>query len=446
MLLTLGLLCGCAPVTQTETGETTPGEQTEETEQTRERLTDYVEQGTALAAGEQVDGGVIPFAVGEYYALANLDGEPVTDAVYDHIKKKYLSEQDEVLWILRQGDRRTCVNENGKVLLETDSGTISVLDDQYLCWKKDDGTSMIYSLQGTQLAALDGQPKSCSDGVMVSQDDEGNWYLTDTSEWTTQETEKVRKIGTFCDRYACVRISKKVWGLMDANGSITRLTGIQWMDDVRGAYVLAKDRSGRYGILNTRGQTELEFEYSDGQPCSEDTPIYQLWDEEGECVVRNVKTRQSVRLPDIFDGQELTSWPNHYFSFTAEDGSVVLFDDLGTVVLEPDTELYLQKSDRMIACSADGYVVLDLAEGSRGKLQESRYLPSKGMAAQGDSYFTVQDEETGLQGICHSDGAQVLPAEYEWVRYAGNNLFAVRTDGLSGLVDSKGNWVLCLKE
>ncbi|MGN1015211.1 MAG: WG repeat-containing protein [Butyricicoccus sp.] len=449
MLLTLGLLCGCAPAAQTQTGETetaTPEEQTAVAEQTPKQLTDYVEEGTALEAGEQVEGGIVPFSVGERYALANGDGEPVTDTVYDHVKKKRLSGQKEILWILRQGDQRTCVDEEGTVLLVTESGTISVLDDQYLCWNKEDGTSEIYSLDGALLTELAGQPESCSDGVLVSCDEEGNWYLTDTSEWMTQQTETVRKIGTFCDNYASVRISKKTWGLMDSAGSVIRLSGIRWMDEVNGAYVLAKDRSGQYGILNTRGQTELAFEYSNAQSCSEEAPIYQLWDENGECVVRNVKTRQTVRLPDSFDGQELSIWPNHYFSFTAEDGSVVLFDDLGKEVFDPDTELYLQQDNRMIACSADGYAVLNLEEGSRSKVQEGQYLVPKGIAAQGDSYFTVQDEETGLQGICDSDGVQVLPMEYDWIRFSGGNLFAVRAEGRSGLVDSKGNWVLCLEE
>ena len=408
-------------------------------------LSDYISEGdnviTALSGAEQPE-ALIPFAVGDRYALADQNAVPVTDAVYDRVK--LLTTSSGTLWALYEGNTVTAVSPNGELIFPPASGKLRVWDDQYLALTRTDGTTELYQTDGTRLTVLDGRPHSCEDGVLVSKNTDGSWSLTDTDSWETILVPNVRRIGAFSGGTALVKQDAGRWGVIDTDGQITIFPGVIHLWDSRGGYFLAKHAGGTYGVLNADGETVLPFTNTRAAVCSEDLPIYQLWSADGTCTVRNVQSKQSIRLPGGFDGQKLTAWPNHYFSFTAQSGEVLLFDDLGTMEFPAGTTLTELTDSLLIAGDAAGVSVVNLEQAITSKAVDGCYTASDGLADPDGASLVLTDAQTGLAGICGTDGKMVLDMEYEWIRPTGGGLFSVQTDGSCGLVDARGEWVLRL--
>lgn len=409
------------------------------------QLSDYISEGdsviTALS-GEDEWNALIPFAVGDRYALADQDAVPVTDAVYDHVE--LLTTSSGTLWALYKGNEVTAVSETGALIFPPAAGSLRVLEHQYLVFTRTDGTTELYQLDGTRLAVLNGKPHSCQNGVLVSKNTDGSWSLTDTDSWETVTVTDVRRIGAFSGGAALVKQASNRWGVIDADGQITIFPGVIHLWDSRDGYLLAKRSDGTYGVLNAGGETVLPFSYCRACVCSEDLPIYQLWTTDGSCTVRNVKSKQSIRLPSAFDGQKLTAWPNHYYSFTADSGELLLFDDLGTITFPVGTEIIKLTDRLLIAEDASSISIINLEDGVQSKKIDGSFTASDSLIDPDGSRLTVTDPQTGLQGICNTDGKMVLDMEYEWIRPTGGGLFSVQTDGTCGLVDARGGWKLQL--
>lgn len=408
-------------------------------------LSDYISEGdnviTALSGAEQPE-VLIPFAVGDRYALADQNAVPVTDAVYDRVE--LLTTSSGTLWALYEGNTVTAVSPGGELIFPPAVGKLRVWNDQYLALTRTDGTTELYQTDGTRLTVLDGRPHSCEDGVLVSKNTDGSWSLTDTDSWETILVPNVRRIGAFSGGTALVKQDAGRWGVIDTDGQITIFPGVIHLWDSRDGYFLAKRVGGTYGVLNADGETVLPFSYTRAAVCSEDLPIYQLWSADGTCTVRNVQSKQSIRLPSSFDGQKLTAWPNHYFSFTAQSGEVLLFDDLGTMEFPAGTTLTELTDSLLIAGDAAGVSVVNLEQAITSKAVDGCYTASDGLADPDGASLVLTDAQTGLAGICGTDGKMVLDMEYEWIRPTGGGLFSVQTDGSCGLVDSRGEWVLRL--
>lgn len=450
LILALGLLSGCAPAQQGETTEQTQAQgsaiqgNSEALEMTA--LSDYVNKGTTIAdaasAGSFED-VALPVAVGDAYAAAGAEGTPVTDAQYDRVK--VLTADTRKIWVFYRGKQFTCLSEEGDVLLEGKGGTISLLEDSYLVWKKPNGISVVFAPNGTQLTRVRGEVTSATGGVLVSQSKK-NWYLTNTETWVSTKVSHVKSIGAFYKGYASVQLYKGAWGIMDDKGDVISLTDVSWLDQVCGGYILAKNQAGLYGVLTVAGEQAIPFTYAEANHCGDDTPIYQFWMADGTCTVRNVKTDQSIRLPRKFDGEELTAWPHNYFSFTEADGTIVLFDDLGTMELSAGTKLKEWDEDTLVACDGATTALVYLDNGTMTKQQDGIYVKNNGISRGETDYLTISDPETGLQGIWNTEGKQVLDAEYDWIRPVGNGLFSAKKSGGCGLVDSKGKWTVYMKD
>ncbi|MDO5548166.1 MAG: WG repeat-containing protein [Eubacteriales bacterium] len=449
-LLLAGMLCVLALAILPKTDKPDPSgsaDPTETQENEQVTLSDYITAGdsvvTALDSGTSIS-RLIPFAVNGRYALANQDAVPVTDAIYNQVE--LLSADSGTFWALYEDDQVTCVSETGELIVPPTAGTLKLLDEQYLSCTKPDGTTNLYQTDGSLVAALNGKPHSCQDGVLVSKNTDGTWSLTDTSTWESVTVSDIRRIGTFSDGIAIVKLAARNWGLIDKTGEITPLPGMVRLWDVCDGYILAKDSQGAYGVLTTEGTIVLPFEYYRAKVCSDDLPIYQLWTADGECIVRNVKSKQSIRLPSAFDGQKLTAWPNHYYSFRSNTGMLILFDDLGRLELPGETDLVLHNDTLLVACDGAQFSTIRLSEGTQGKSLSGRYLSIDGLTDPDMAYLAFSDTQTGLQGICDSSGKLVLEAEYDWIRPTGSGLFAAEQGEVCGLVDSRGRWQLCLQK
>ncbi len=452
LILALGLLSGCASTQQGgTTNQTEPqGSVIEGSSDTLKMtaLSDYVKKGTTIADAKKADafGGVaLPVAIGDSYAVAGSEGTPVTDALYDRVKA--LTSGNKKVWVFYRGKKFTCVSTKGDVLLEDKKGTLSLAGDRYLVWKKANGISEIFAINGTRLTKVKGEVQSAEGGILVSKTKK-HWYLTNTETWVTEKASHIKSMSAFEKGVASVELSDGTWGLIDGKGNVTELTDIAWLDQARGGYLLAQNRAGVYGILTTGGDTAVEFAYSKANACVEDTPIYQLWTSDGICTVRNIKTNQSIRLPRQFDGETLTAWQHNYFSFTEEDGTIILFDDLGTMELSAGTKLQEWDDEILVVSDETTMALVYLDDGTMTKQKTGVFVKNKGIARGETDYLTISDPETGLQGIWKLDGGgkELLAAGYDWIRPVGNGLFAAKKNGGCGLVDTKGNWTVYLKD
>ena len=447
-LLLAGMLCVFALSALPDAEQTEPSgsaEPSELQETQSAQLSDYISEGdsviTALSGTEKPD-SLIPFAVGDNYALADQDAVPVTDAIYDRVE--LLSTSSDTFWALYRENEVTCIRENGELIFPPAEGELTILDDQYLSYTHSDGITELYQLDGTRLTILDGKPHSCQNGILVAKNTDGSWSLTNTDTWESMTVSDIRRIGSFSGGVALVKQSSDRWGVIDETGQITIFPGVIHLWDSRDGYLLAKRSDGTYGVLNADGETVLPFSYTRASVCSEDLPIYQLWTADGKCTVRNVKSKQSIRLPSAFDGQELTAWPNHYYSFESASGEVLLFDDLGTMEFPVGTTLTKLTDTLLTAGDPVSLSIVSLSEGMQSKAIDGNYVPFDGLADPSGTYLVLSDPKTGLQGIASIQGKLVLDMEYEWIRPTGDGLFSVQTDGCCGLVDSRGDWKLRL--
>ncbi len=450
LILALGLLGGCAPTTQGETtdeiqaqGSAIRGD-SDAAEMTK--LSDYVHKGTTIADAAEAglfDGAALPVAVGDAYTVVGADGTPVTDARYDRVK--VLATAEKKIWVFYRAKRFTCLSTKGDILLEGKGGKVSLVDDQYLVWEKANGVSEIFALNGTKLMRVKGKVTSAMGGVLVSQSGK-HWYLTNTETWVTQTVPQMKTITGFYRGYASAQTADGTWGILNSKGELTALADVTWMDQVYGGYILAQNSAGLYGVLTTGGKEAVSFTYTKANACGEDAPIYQLWMADGTCTVRNVKTDQSIRLPRKFDGEPLTAWPHNYFSFTEEDGTTILFDDLGTMELSTGTELKEWDEDTLVACDGATTSLVYLDQGIMTKQRDGVFVKNNGISRGQTDYLTISDPETGMQGIWNMEGKEQLATEYDWIRPVGNGLFAAKKSGGCGLVDTKGKWTVYMKD
>jgi hypothetical protein len=449
-LLLFGMLCVFALTLVPETAKPDPtgsAEPIETTENEPAVLSDYIEKGDSIVTALEADPSIsqlIPFSVNGYYALANQDAIPVTDAIYDRVEM--LSTESEILWVLYTDDQFTCVSETGDLIIPPTEGTVKLLDEQYLSCTASNGTTDIYLTNGKLVMQLDGKPHSCQDGILVAKNNDDTWSLTDTSSWQSVTVSNIRRIGSFSNGFAIVKISAHNWGVIDTAGEITRIPNVTRLWNVCDGYILAKNNQNSYGVISIDGTVVLPFEYRRANICSDELPIYQLWTYDGNCVVRNVKSKQSIRLPDEFNGEKLTAWSNHYYSFLTKDETLILFDDLGKLEFSSSSILYQQNENLMVACENSEFSIIRLEQGTQTKSINGRYLPSDGISDPAQSYLIAEDSQTGLQGVYDSSGKLMLDMEYDWIRPVSDNLFAVEQDNLCGLIDSRGRWKLCIEK
>lgn len=437
------VLCACGVTEQQTPAE--KGSAALQSEVQLEQLSDYVEPGTNLVdalEGQHKNSAIVPFAVGESYAIADSQGIPITDAVYDTVE--LIEADDQLFWVLQEGKRVTCVSQKGELVIERKKGSVTVLQEQYIALEKANGRCEILRSDGTTAAKLDGQVYSCESDTIVWRDEQKHWYLTDANTWKTIPVEGVRRIGRFSGNYATVKLTKTSWGVVDRSGVVTPIPDAAWLSNVRGGYLLGRDLSGACGVWSAKGKEAVPFDYRKGKPCSDTLPLYQLWDEDGDCVVKNVATGQKMRVPRSFDGQELTVWPDLYYSFVQEDGTVVLFDDLGTLELPAQAELFALGEDTVGVCDGKTYSLIHLSEGEQTREWDGNLLPVQEINYK-EQLFVVENTE-GKQGICNRNGKLVIDPEYDWIRATADNWFAVRQDGVCGLIDESGEWIIQLRE
>ena len=98
----------------------------------------------------------------------------------------------------------------------------------------------------------------------------------------------------------------------------------------------------------------------------------------------------------------------------------------------------------LIAGDAATVSVVNLEQAVTSKAVDGCFTDSDGLTDPDGASLLLTDAQTGLSGICGTDGKMVLDMEYEWIRPTGGGLFSVQTDGSCGLVDARGEWVLRL--
>ena len=295
------------------------------------------------------------------------------------------------------------------------------------------------------IGQISGEVVSCADGIVVSRqigDSGTTWYLSD-SETAKQITSLAAvSVSAFSEGSASVQLSETEWGFIDAEGTVTRTEAV-WMDATCEGYALAQDSAGKYGVLETTGEIAVPFDYSRGVRCGEAHPLYQLWEDDETCQVISASKGQKLDLPKDLNAQQLVVLPDNYFAYTDEEGCTVIFDDLKRVALKEKAELY-QQGAYLIADEAGGYQIFSMEDRkASGVISSYRYVVPEQQAAAEDDVFTIEDPNTGLQGIGNVNGRLVLRAEYDSIYSVGGSYFAAVRDGWSGIVDSSGDWVVC---
>ncbi len=382
------------------------------------------------------------------YALVDSAGEFVTEASYTSVSREMCD--DSLVWLLtsetEDGETAvSCAAQDGSWVLGPFSGSITVEEDRIFVQRSSDNTvTIVYDGNGKILGQIAGTVSSYADDVIVSsvKGDSGTvWYLYHADTLEQLASLEAVSVGTFSGGSATVQLAEGEWGFVDANGIVTETDAV-WMDDSFSGYALARDADGMYGVLDDAGNEVVEMKYIDGVLCSQEQPVYQLWEDEETCIVISVSRRQKLALPNDLEAQRLTALPNSFFAYTGEDGNTIVFDDLVTTELEGAAEFYEQGTNTVIAVLEDGYQLVNTNEGQAGKVHEYRYVVPSEEASLQDSVFTIADMDTGLQGIANINGRTVLEPAYDSIYSVDGSYFAAVQGSWSGIVDSNGDWIV----
>ncbi len=382
------------------------------------------------------------------YAMADSGGELITNAVYTAVTRQ--SCDGSFVWLLtaqaEDGSTRvSCAAKDGSWVLGPFDGTITVEDNRIFVQRTENSTvSTVYNGDGKIMGQIMGEFSSYSDGVIVSSETRETgtvWFFNDAEKIVQTGFLTAEHVGAFSEGAATVRLSDAEWGFVDTSAEVTP-TQAAWLGDTCGGYALAQNAAGEYGVLAVTGETAISLTYENGAHCSTTQPVYQLWMQDDTCEVLNAATGQKLALPEDLNGQQLVALPKTYFAYTNAQGNTVVFDDLVSLELEEYAWFYEQGDDTLLSVSETGYQIIDMSEGDCGKLHSFHYVAPPEPAAAQDSVFTVENPETGRQGIGNVRGRTVLPAEYDRIYSVDGSYFAAIQDCWSGIVDSHGDWIV----
>lgn len=382
------------------------------------------------------------------YAMADSGGELITNAVYTAVTRQTCD--NSFVWLLtaqaEDGTTRvSCAAKDGSWVLGPFDGTITVEDNRIFVQRTENSTvSTVYNGDGKIMGQIMGTLSSYSDGVIVSSETRETgtvWFFNDAEKIVQTGFLTAEHVGAFSEGMATVQLSDTEWGFVNTSAEVTPTQAV-WLDDTCGGYALAQDAADAYGVLEVTGETAISFTYENGTHCSRELPIYQLWTQADTCEVLNAATSQKLALPKDLDGQQLVALPKTYFAYTNAEGNTVVFDDLVSLELEPDAMFYEQGDDVLLSVSDTGYQIIDMSEDDCGKLHSFHYVAPREPAAAQDTVFTVENPETGRQGIGNVRGRTVLPAEYDSIYSVDGSYFAAIQGCWSGIVDSHGDWIV----
>lgn len=384
------------------------------------------------------------------YAIADAAGEQVTNAIYTQTQQALCGSKN--IWLLTStaadgSTQMTGAAADGSWVIGPIGGTISVKDDCILQQLNEEGVTTVYTGSGECLGSVMGTVESCADGILVSQKEQNGekiWYFYDASTLKLLTQVDALQVGAFSGGSAAVQVSENQWGAVNKSGVITLFNRVSWVDEMHSGYALAKNTDGKFGIVDATGKIVLDFTYSNGKHCSDsDTDaLYQLWTKKDDCEVVSVgwKNKKMV-LPSDVKGQELTPLPDNYFAYTNAEGHTVIFDDLKSVELEGEAVFY-EQNNKLIGAMPEGYQIFDLEEETLSGLRAYNYVASDSASAKKDSYFTIANPTTGLQGIGNIKAKTVLRAGYNSIESVGGGYFAAVQNEWTGIIDSHGKWVI----
>lgn len=382
------------------------------------------------------------------YAMADSGGQQITNAVYQSITRQICGGQ--AVWVMQReenGENRvSCAARDGSWTLGPYDGSITIYGDKIFVRRTENAAvTTVYNNKGKILGQIAGIPAACDDGVIVSyvrSEDQTAWNFYDAGSLNQTGTVEAVSVGTFSDGHAVVQIKENVWGFTDAEGNVVKTDAVQLEDCLEGCS-LAKNKDGKYGVLNTNGEEIIPFDYIKAAACSEEVALYQLWESEKKCVVIHATDGQKLSLPSDLNAQQLTPLPKNYFAYSNEkEQKTIVFDDLASIDFELNTKFYRQGKKVLVAASEDSYRILSLEDGEAGKKREYRYVPAQDEASQTDTVFTIEDTETGAQGIANVRGRVVLSPVYDSIRSVDGSYYEAVQDCWAGIVDSNGEWII----
>lgn len=383
------------------------------------------------------------------YAMADSGGQQITNAVYQSIERQICGEQ--AIWILEREEngakRVSCAAQDGSWTLGPYDGSITIYGDKIFVRRTENAAvTTVYNNKGKILGQVAGIPTACDDGVIVSYvrtEEQTAWNFYDAEDDLKQTgTLEAVSVGKFSDGHAVVQLKDDVWGFTDTEGSVVKTDAVQLEDCLEGCS-LAKDKDGKYGVLDVSGEEVIPFDYIKGTVCSEEVALYQLWKTEDKCVVIHATDGQKLHLPSNLNAQQLIPLPKNYFTYSDEENQqTIVFDDLDTMEFEPNTTFYRQGKKVLVAASEDCYQILSIADGEVSKKRAYRYVPQEDTASQLDTVFTIEDTETGAQGIANTRGRVVLAPIYDSIRSVDGSYYEAVQDGWAGIVDANGEWII----
>lgn len=379
------------------------------------------------------------------YALADKNGEIVTDAVYDDVDVKYAGKNS--VYILKQGKKFTCAAMDGSWVIGPFYGSIEVTENGIVTQERTKQGGWKYS----HLFGFDGEPVfKTQDEILFCRDEtllcrmngKKNRYLWCKTDGTPITEFEAQEVGAPEDGYVIAK-GTNGYGVLDQDGVWAVEPIYQSLSGRCGRY-LAAQKEGAFGILEIGAEKPVkEFEYTKIQLCDSTNPLYQLWSDE-ESIVVNAANGKRYAVPSEITSEEIVGLRQSGHTVQTDKGTVV-FDDIVSFEIKGASSLYEIGKNTVAVQSDHELRLIRLGDSYKSEALPYVYCEPEITEALKNGDFTVMDPKTGRQGILSASGKLVLEPVYHEANVIADGYYQVQTAQFTGVVDKSGKWIVKLR-
>ncbi len=265
---------------------------------------------------------------------------------------------------------------------------------------------------------------------------------------------------------AIVRYGNRVtrYGVINRNGELITTQNFQKIESFKEGRALVKHREG-YGFIDPLGQLIIEGNYSKAANFQEGRAMVQ---KDNRCGYIDITGREVIPL--IYSK-----------CLDFEDGKAVVYEGLkkggvielnGEEIIEPGINRLIDfKEGRgLVRNNYDFYYIDEQATWRDGYFEKAeryqhgiavirkngRYgiINRNGLNIISNKYDQIADFENGFAkvrlrqfvGLADVKGKIIIPPNYEFITYAGDDLFRVENGGQIGYLRKNGTWIWALQE
>lgn len=405
------------------------------------------------------------YALQFYYGLINDQGKIVVDPIYNSAYFSTVDEDNgEEILVLSQWEdenlekaKTTIVASDGSWCIGPIKGYFTNASDNRIIvsvYGEEAGDpqqlprmeTIVYDTNGKQLYTSPASFWEFSEGLAparISQAMDKEYYQYIDLAGKTVIAGPFSGADIFRNGVAPVKpMDSELWGVIDKKGNYIVKPQYSYLTAYQNGLATFTDTNQQMGIIDTKGKVIVPAMKQNFFIYETNPLICQIYnDEDKTSTFKNFTTNQAMTGPERPGKKEVCYYKNGYFGFQYQDG-YVLFNDNNEYDLTDALSIEEMNGILFITYGNKSMQMFDTNTHKFGKklnYDYSLYYLDSSTDAVG-----IRDNLTGKLGVMDKKGNIVLPPQYSSLTYNGKDFYMVQKGIYSGVIDKKGNWLICL--